>query len=535
MAMRCSRPILVGLALAAVCGAHTFHGDNARTGYLSEGITLPLTRLHSVDAGALVVSSPCVVGDTVFIGSRDSAVYCIRNGTVRWRFETGGWVDATPAYAGGRIYAGSRDGVVYILDAATGDSLGALFNGSAQSSSPLVYDSLVIFGSGGWSQDIRAQSIAGFDNNSWFFTNRLMVHSSPALAGDIVVYGENGGSINALRAGTGEHLWTYQTSGGVYLSTPAIADDTVFFSPGEYDKALYAFTLREGTLVWKNVNRSEGQAKAVNSAIAQQMLRHSPDKRRSLLAHYQKLYKMRRSEARALEQLTVTRDKATAFTSLGGNATSSVAVDERNVYVVHMEYGYPKPRFTLTAFDKSTGAQQWDFSELRNCTQLGFCSSPLVVDSLVIVGWGEGKLHALNARNGTKMWEDSVSGDILSSPSAGMGKLHVATTSGQVITYGLEDMAPQTSAGTYCYPNPARGDVSHIRIQAAKTTKMTLVVYNTAEKPVFRVTKGLAAGEVYTHDWDLKGVANGAYVALVTFDNKDGTKDKTRFKIAILK
>jgi outer membrane protein assembly factor BamB len=122
------------------------------------------------------------------------------------------------------IYAGCRNGLIYVLDAHTGDSLDIIFNGSIQCSSPLIHDSLIIYGAGGWAQTIEANSIAT-TYSLWAHSNKQILYFSPAVADNIVVYGDNSGSLTALDFYTGQRKWRYRT-GGTYRR--------VFHRPGAY-------------------------------------------------------------------------------------------------------------------------------------------------------------------------------------------------------------------------------------------------------------------------------------------------------------
>lgn len=534
MAFSFSKKCILIIALLAGCAfAHMFRGDNSRSGQANTEIIPPLKKLHTVNINALIVSSPIVVNDTVYIGARDSSVYAFYNGEQIWKFKTKGWVDASPVYYNGKIYTGSRDGNLYILRAVTGDSLGVIVNNNAQCSSPLIYDSLIVFGRGGWNRQINAYNV----NNGkyvWHYVNDQMVYSSPALQDSILFYGENGGNVVALNAYTGIQLWKYKTEGGVYLSSPAISNGILYFSPGGYDKNIYALSSETGTEIWKEASSVESFAASADDYFVKKLLPHSPAARKRMLDAYKKRNNIRSYKLRAYEPLTKEITEARAFVSLGGNATSSVSVGDSNVFVVHMEYGYPKHRFTLTAFNKQTGVERWYFSEMRSCEQLGFCSSPLLIDTIVFFGWGEGKFYALSANSGTKLWEDSLDGDILSSPAAEGDKIYVATTTGKIVTYVPGPDVVSFKKSTFCYPNPARGNFSHIQLYVTKSATVKVTIFNTAEKPVLRFSKKLNAEEKYTYNWDIKNVANGVYFALVAVKYDGGGKDKKILKIAVL-
>ncbi len=526
-------PILIVLLSLGVPYGHTFREDNARTGRAASSLSLPLKKLTTTTIKGPATSSPIVVNDTLYIGARDSTIYAFYNGTLIWSRKTRGWIDATPAYCAGTLYTGSRDGNLYILNSVTGDSLAVIVNNNTQCSSPLIYDSLVAFGRGGRNRQIDIYNL-NTNRYVWFKSNSQPVYSSAAFSDSILCYGENSGNLVALDAHTGTPIWSYQTQGGVYLSSPAISGSITYFSPGGYDKNIYALSLTNGSLLWKNISSIESAATAVDRNIFRQFIVHSPKVRRKMLRGFRKYYRM---DNAVLDQLApLTRENTQIFVPLGGNATSSPAIGDSNVFVIHKEYGDPKPRFTITAFNKKTGAEQWYFSELRNYAKLGFCSSPLVVDTVVFFGWGEGKVYGFHTIKGTKVWEDSLDSDIFSSPTASNGRLYFATYNGSIVTYvpgGPEPVSFKKS--TYCYPNPARGKVSHIQLYVTKSATVKVTIYNASEKPVLRFSKKLNAEEKYIYDWNIKDVANGVYFALVKVTYDDGGDDKKVLKIAVLR
>jgi len=523
---------MIVLLYPSTANAYTFRQNNCRTGYVSAGVGLPLKRQFVIDLKAPIVSSPVAVNDTLYIGARDSCIRAFFGTNVLWEHHTGGWVDATPTYMRGHVYAGSRDGMTYDLDARTGDSLG-MYPSTNQMSSPLVTDSIIAFGRGGGNSHLMAYGVRS-RGYLWHVVNDQMVYSSPAINDSVLVYGDDGGGLFAVDAFTGKRLWKYATDGGVYLSSPAIDGNRVFFSPGDYDKCVYALNLADGSLLWKSAPQIEAGAVPLPKRLIWMVAAGSPEHRAQTLTALGKAGAIAPSNASALRD--VAAGKSAAFVPLGGNATSSAAVGDSAVYVVHMEYGYPKNRFSITAFDIATGVEAWSFSDVRSCELLGFCSSPLVSDSVVFVGWGEGKVYALDAWTGAVLWQDSLDGDIMASPTAENGKLYVATYSGKIAVYSRgADVPGDFVNGTYCYPNPARGRTAHIQVRAGNAGAMTLTLYTLQEKPVITKSRQMTAGELYIYDWDLKSVANGAYIAKVTMKYAGGKTDMKFIKIAVLR
>jgi outer membrane protein assembly factor BamB len=516
--------------MVTACLATTFRGNNARTGRIDAGISLPLQRAYTVNLRGPVISSPVMVNDTVYVGSRDSSVYAFVRGKKLWEFKSRGWIDASPTLHEGRVFAGSRDGMLYVLDSRSGDSLDIIENNNEQCSTPLVVDSLVIFGRGGWNLQIDAYDIKNHEF-AWYQENPQMVYSSAAVIDSTLCYADNGGYLSAVNVHSGEALWKYKTNGDTYLSSPAIDGDMVWFAPGNYDKNVYALMVKKGALVWKQSSAIEDAADPVPQKVVAAMLKYRPATRLKFIEGYNRLAKMSASQKQVLTALALNTDGA--FVAFGGVTTSSVAVGDSLVYVVHKEFGHPKPRFTLTAFNKINGMERWRYSELRNCEQLGFCSSPLISDSLVFTGWGEGMFYAFDAMNGTKLWQDSLDSDILSSPTASGGMVTVATVKGTVYTYvtaGFKDSDFQNS--TYSFPNPATGADLRVQVFAQKPGMLEMTVYNFANKPVATVNQSVPAGK-YVWLWQLSNVANGVYFAYVRIKYNDGTIDKKIVKIAV--
>jgi FOG: WD40-like repeat len=65
-----------------------------------------------------VIASPVIAAEgTVYIGSRDGYLYAINpDGTLKWKFKTGGMIHSTPAIDNkGTVYIGSDDGYLYAI------------------------------------------------------------------------------------------------------------------------------------------------------------------------------------------------------------------------------------------------------------------------------------------------------------------------------------------------------------------------------------------------------------------------------------
>ncbi len=171
---------------------------------------MPRTEMMA-DPFDVFLSSPAVVGETVYVGSGDHHVYAIdaQSGAVRWKFETGNVVHASPAVAGGILYVGSWDRYLYALDAKTGAPI--------------------------WKFE------TGDDPDTH---NQTGIASSAAVVAGTVFFGCRDGHFYALDAKSGVRKWAHDNKGGWVIGSPAVARGVVYFptSDGQRFKALDAAT-----------------------------------------------------------------------------------------------------------------------------------------------------------------------------------------------------------------------------------------------------------------------------------------------------
>jgi outer membrane protein assembly factor BamB len=178
-----------------------------------------------------VISSPAVVGDTVYVGSGDYNLYAINlsDGSLKWKFKTKGRVHSSPAVAAGVVYFGSYDSYFYAVDAATGKELWKFQTGGERR-----YAATHIHGA-----EPAAQVMPDpFD----FYL------SSPALANGTVFFGSGDHNIYALDAASGTLKWKFST-GDVVHASPAVADGTVYI--GSWDSFFYAIDASSGKEKWR--------------------------------------------------------------------------------------------------------------------------------------------------------------------------------------------------------------------------------------------------------------------------------------------
>ncbi len=124
--MKITAPALALLALFTIaqCPAQSmFRGDAAHSGvYRGEGPRQFHRIKWKFPTGDRVVSSPVWNDNVLYFGGDDGNVYAVDADTGRqlWKHVTGGPVPSSPAIDGGIVYVGSYDGKFYALNARTG-------------------------------------------------------------------------------------------------------------------------------------------------------------------------------------------------------------------------------------------------------------------------------------------------------------------------------------------------------------------------------------------------------------------------------
>lgn len=199
-------------------------------------------------------SSPAVAGGTVYIGSGDQHVYALEvaTGALRWSFATGDVVHATPAIANGVVFIGSWDRNLYALDARTGaerwryttgnDTV--IYNQVGIASSAAVANGTVFVGGRDGkfhAVDEKTGAVRWVHNNNGGWTI-----ASPAVRDGKVYFPTSDGTrFKVLDAATGQATINLQNK-AVSFSSPAIVGDVALY--GTSDGWLNAVDLRDGTL-----------------------------------------------------------------------------------------------------------------------------------------------------------------------------------------------------------------------------------------------------------------------------------------------
>ena len=262
--------------------APMFRGNLAHTGDFATTGPRRLDVKWKFSTGAYVISSPVVVGQTVFVGSTNGQLYALdrATGVKRWAFQAHARIASTPAVSNGVVYVLSYDDTLYAIDAATGQAKwrfgtagehrytatflhGTLPKHEAMPdpydtylSSPAVWNGVVYFGSGDshvYALDAQSGALR------WKHATGNVVHSSPAIVDRTVYIGGWDTFFYALDATTGNERWRFKTGNDTVEhnqigipSSPAVVAGVVYF--GCRDSHVYAVDAKSGKEHWRRHN-----------------------------------------------------------------------------------------------------------------------------------------------------------------------------------------------------------------------------------------------------------------------------------------
>ncbi|MEO7922677.1 MAG: PQQ-binding-like beta-propeller repeat protein [Chitinophagaceae bacterium] len=88
---------------------------------------------------------------------------------------------------------------------------------------------------------------------AWSFSSDANIISTPVVADDEVMVGNQNGKFICISYKTGKEKWSYQTGGSIF-SSPAVSGSTVVFGSG--DGNIYALDTKSGKLKWKTAAKA---------------------------------------------------------------------------------------------------------------------------------------------------------------------------------------------------------------------------------------------------------------------------------------
>jgi len=341
-------------------------------------------------------------------------------GRLSWSADLGTPTRSVPVIADEVIYIGGHFQVL-ALDAHTGHTLWEIPTTGPVHTSPAVAGDMLYIGL----QDRRVLALHRQTGKIlWEFTMQSSVSGSASVAGGMIYIGSMDGHLYALDAANGRLIWEFKSVDQA-LSPPAIDTKTLFLSSG--DGSLYAMDARTGQswLRFRTPERLHDTPVVANGLVyfpsGGQLYAVSADAR-ELPGQYQFTLVWAQFW---LWQFPVPRPPGQpggrwrfSPAQPSGWIISAPAVAPDALYV-----GDTNGQFY--AREATTGDALWQVK-----AGAAIMASPVIIGSHVYFGALDGVLYALDRAHGAILWKFGFEAPIQASPVVASGRLYVRTQDG---------------------------------------------------------------------------------------------------------
>lgn len=272
--------------------------------------------------------------------------------------------------------------------------------------------------------DYGSSGIASFHKLKWQFHTAGQILSSPVVADGTVFFGSNDHYLRALDLATGAEKWKFKT-GGRIPSSPAIANGLVYFL--SYDGNFYAVDEASGKVKWKYATGGERRFAAKHLHGMEPAAETMPDPFDFYLS----------SPAIAGGLVYFGSSDSNVYALDAGSGTlqwkfrtgdvvhSSPAVTDGTLFIGSWDT-------YLYALDAANGKEKWRFKtgeDHETYNQTGIQASPAVANGIVYLGCRDANFYAIDARSGQKLWAYNNKGSwVIASAAVRDDRVYFATS-----------------------------------------------------------------------------------------------------------
>lgn len=179
-----------------------------------------------------------------------------QNEIINWKFKTKGIVYSSPLVVDNVLYIGSKDGNLYAINKDTGEKIWSYLSGNEILSSPAFSDNIICFESGNklygvntlgdslWCVSISEGTVTNhYDDWDYF-------HSSPIIVDSVAYVGSERGQVIGVNITTGEEVLRIDTGNrGIGIrSRPVVYEGKIYF--GECSGFFYCYDLSTKEKLW---------------------------------------------------------------------------------------------------------------------------------------------------------------------------------------------------------------------------------------------------------------------------------------------
>ena len=319
-----------------------------------------------------------------------------------WEFKTGDSVTASPIVADGLVYAGSYDGTFYAINAETGKEAWSFkVDTEMVFWAPAAVDSGIVVVGGGDGFIYARNAKSG--EPLWTVKTDGMISGGGTIVGGTVYIGSWDNNVLALDLKTGKEKWRYFTNWYVQTAPVVDAAANVLYT-NAHDHMGYALDIRNGKLIWKT---------QVTLQVG------FPNNGPPCLDGGRLFMAVHPAHFRGLEAAT---GKPIWQVETGANAAGCTVLG--NKVIAGTNSG-------ITAFNVADGKEVWKFSDRAGVSRC----TPAISGNVVYFCSRNGKVYALNAENGGKLWEYATGGPIDGSPAIAGGALFVTSCDGKLYCF----------------------------------------------------------------------------------------------------
>lgn len=205
------------------------------------------------------VGSPFASEESIFAPNSDSNLYKLDlfgnpDLDPDWPFTTQEPLWAPPVSDGETIYLPSMDHNMYALDVASGFLLwGPIDLGGAIASAPTLDSDGTLYVSS------FGKTVSAINSSNgvilWSFSGEDWVWGSPAVADEVVYFGDLSGNFYAIKAGTGAEIWQLEADGAI-TGQPLVHEGMIYFATEAGN--LYAVNVNSnGDIQWRKSHADE--------------------------------------------------------------------------------------------------------------------------------------------------------------------------------------------------------------------------------------------------------------------------------------
>jgi eukaryotic-like serine/threonine-protein kinase len=341
---------------------------------------------------------------------------------VRWTYRASGSLLASPAVAESHVYltTGDGDGRTVALDRQTGHVVWEYPSGGPSSSTPALAGELVIFA-------IRPGRVVALDRRTgarvWDADLQHSILASPIVMRGTVYIGTADKKLFALDAANGRERWAFPTAAWVVDAVAYATDRVIVPSQGSRVHVVGVQTGRERLVYDTGIGRFIGAGVAIQGnraffgtargrvwAIDWQATTYPLE--RTLMFWKLHLYVWGMLSQPPVQKATVWARR------VGGDVVHTPAIAHDTVY-------FTTSQGKVLALETGTGSERWSADLKADIT-----AAPTVAGTSVLIGTRGGAVFALEANTGEVLWEFKAAGEITGSPIVVRDTMYVVSSDG---------------------------------------------------------------------------------------------------------